>query len=72
MTNNLHHRKAGSRQSFQPGFWVSSNSNHEAENFTALWPSNPGEHFARLIYMYIVTGIALEYRDPSDIIMVNK
>ena len=47
---------------FEPGFGVSSHSNHWAKNFTMLWPTNQGEHLERLIYIlphyrcvYIVT-----------------
>ena len=35
---------------FEPGFGVSSHSNHWARIFTTLWPPNQGEHLDRLIY----------------------
>ena len=34
---------------FEPGFGVSSHSNHWARSFTTLWPPNQGEHLDRLI-----------------------
>ena len=41
---------------FEPGFGVSSNSNHEARIFTTLWPPNQGEHLDRLIYKLFAQG----------------
>ena len=35
---------------FEPGFEMSSHSNHRARILTMLWPLNQGEHLDRLIY----------------------
>ena len=45
MTNNLHHRI---KTFFEPGFWVSSNSNR-AQIFTMLWHSNQGKPLERVV-----------------------
>ena len=37
---------------FEPGFGVSSNSNHRARIFTTPWHSNQGEYLDSLIYIY--------------------
>ena len=34
---------------FEPGFGVSSNSNHRARIFTTLWHSNQGEYLDRIL-----------------------
>ena len=41
---------------FEPGFGVSSYSNHWARLFTTLWPPNQGEHLDRLIYTKQTSG----------------
>ena len=48
---------------FQPGFEVSSNSNHRALIFTTSWHSNQGEYFDRLIciIMYLCICICLYF-----------
>ena len=43
----------------EPGFGVSSHSNHRARIFTTLWPPNQGEHLDRLLLHMAKIGIFL-------------
>ena len=47
---------------FEPGFGVSSNSNHRARIFTTPWHSNQGEYLDRLIAELIVIDWSLDLK----------